>query len=116
MHELGLAESIVQIARKQVELYSARRVNSITLLIGDAVAVEPDSLRFGFEVIAQSVPELLQAALVIRGAPHRGRCRTCSTEFEIVDYSAWCPACGAVSVDVISGNEFQVLEMDIEQD
>ena len=114
MHELALAEGIVGIAQRQIEIYSAWRVNSIKVLIGDAVAVDPGSLRFGFEVMAKSIPELEGAVLEIQNAPHRGRCRVCGDEFAIVDYIASCPACGSSSVDIISGTEFQVLEMDID--
>ena len=116
MHELGLAEGIVQIARQQIELHGARRVNAIKLLIGDAVAVDPEALRFGFEVVAESIPELRGAVLEIETAPYRARCRSCSSQFDVVDFSAWCPVCGAASVDIISGNEFHVLEMDVDQD
>ena len=38
----------------------------------------------------------------------------CGDEFAVVDYIASCPACGSSSVDIISGTEFQVLEMDID--
>lgn len=116
MHELGLAEGIIRIAQEQAEVHGARHVNTIKILIGDAVAVDPGSLRFGFEVLTESIPELKHTVLEIEGVRHRGRCRDCAAEFEIVDFSAWCPACGSPSMDVISGNEFQVLEMDIDQD
>lgn len=116
MHELGLAEGIVQIARQQIEVHGASHVNAIKLLIGDAVAVDPEALRFGFEVVVETIPELRGAVLEIETAPYRGQCRSCSARFDIVDFSAWCPVCGAPSVDIISGNEFHVLDMDIDLD
>ena len=54
--------------------------------------------------------------LEIENVPHRGRCQVCAAEFAIVDFSAWCPSCGTFAVDILSGNEFQVHEMDIDQD
>jgi hydrogenase nickel incorporation protein HypA/HybF len=116
VHELGLAENIAQIARRQLELHGARRVNVIRILIGDAVAVDPAALQFGFEITVESDPELEHAVLEIEHVPHRARCRACTSEYTIVDFDASCPQCGTYSVDVISGNEFQVLEMDIDQD
>jgi hydrogenase nickel incorporation protein HypA/HybF len=116
VHELGLAENIIRIAVDQIERHGARRATAIKLRVGDAVAVDPEALSFGFEVMTETVPELRHARLEFERVPHRGRCRDCSAEFEIVEFAAWCPACGGMAVDVISGNEFEVLEMDIEQD
>jgi hydrogenase nickel incorporation protein HypA/HybF len=116
VQELALAEGIVDIAQRQIVIHRARRVNSIKVLIGDAVAVEPSSLRFGFEVMAASIPQLKSAVLEIQSVPHCGKCRECEAEFAILDYDARCPTCGAIAVDVISGTEFQVLEMDIDDE
>ncbi len=116
VHELALAEGIVDIAQKQIEIYGARRVNSIKVLIGEAVAVDPSSLRFGFEVMVESIPKLRDAVLDIEIVPHRGRCKLCQSDFVIHDFDANCPNCGTLAVDIVSGTEFQVQEMEIDDE
>jgi hydrogenase nickel incorporation protein HypA/HybF len=115
MHELALAQSLIDVARRQAALHHARRVNSLHLIIGEAMAVDPSSLRFCFDLLAAESPEMAGAALLIEETPHRGRCRRCGAEFAIAEFSAQCPACGAWETEVISGAEFQLQGMDIDE-
>ena len=114
MHELAIAESIVQGVTEQAQKCQAQRVTSVRVQIGDAAGVVNDSLAFSFEMIATMEPLLNGAQLVIERVPHRARCRRCQREFEVLRYVAQCPACETWEADIISGTELRVLDMEIE--
>jgi len=108
MHELALAESIVDAVMERV---GDARVVTVRLRVGRLAAVLPDSLRFCFDVCAQGTP-LEGAALTIVDAPGRGACRACGAEIEIGDLLARCP-CGSARVEVIGGEELQLEAVEV---
>ncbi len=114
MHELSIAQSIVEVVETKATENRASQVNSVRLLIGDGSGIATESLTFCFEMIASMEPLLTGARLLIDTVPHRARCRACATEFTIPDFVARCPACQQWDTEVISGTELQILEMEFD--
>ena len=48
MHELSIAQSIVEMVRKHLPAGEMRGVKSVTLKVGDRAGVAPESLEFCF--------------------------------------------------------------------
>ncbi|MEO8970454.1 MAG: hydrogenase maturation nickel metallochaperone HypA [Ktedonobacteraceae bacterium] len=114
MHELSIAQSIVDVVETRAAECNATRVKHVKLRIGEANGIVNDSLTFCFEMVASSNPTLAGAQLVIDSVPHRARCQHCDEEFAVANFIAQCPTCQEWSREIISGTEFQVLEMEIE--
>ncbi len=114
MHELSIAQSIVEVVEAKAAEHQARQVNSVRLLIGDGSGIAVDSLSFCFEMIASMEPLLTGAILLVDKVPHRARCRGCAGEFTIADFIVQCPACQQWDSEVISGTELQILEMEFD--
>ncbi len=114
MHELSIAQSIIDAVESRATGCGATRVKSVRLKIGEASGVVADSLAFCFEMLASLDPVLVGARLLIDTVPHRACCPHCDKEFAIVNYVARCPTCQEWSSEVISGTELQVLDMEIE--
>jgi len=114
MHELSIAQSIVDVVEARAAECNATRVKDVRLRIGEANAVVTDSLTFCFEMLASLDPILTGAKLLIDIVPHRARCCHCDREFTIVNFVAQCPTCGEWSSEIVSGTELQILEMEIE--
>ena len=114
MHELAIAQSIVDAVETRATECSATRVKGVRLKIGEASGVVPDSLTFCFEMLASLDPILSGAQLVINSVPHLARCRHCEKEFAIKNFIAQCPMCQEWSNEIISGTELQILDMEIE--
>ncbi len=114
MHELSIAQSIVEVVEVKAAENQASQVNTVRLLIGEGSGIAVESLAFCFEMVASLEPLLAGAKLLIERAPHRARCRACANEFTISDFVARCPACQEWDSEVISGTELQILEMEFE--
>lgn len=113
MHELALAQSIVDVVEQHASACQAARVKLVRLRVGEASGVVADALTYSFEILANFSPLLEGARLTIESMPHRARCKQCEREFAVQNCIPRCPHCGEWSADILSGTECQILEMEI---
>ena len=112
MHELSVAQSIVEIIQRHVPQSDWERVRVVRLKIGAAAGVVPESLEFSFEAITA---ELLfnHARLEIESVPFRVLCNRCHTTAENEFGFALCSSCGSPDTKILSGSELHVTEIEI---
>lgn len=114
MHELSIAQSIAEAVEVKAIECDAARVRRVRLRIGEASGIVTDSLAFCFEMVASLRPVLVGARLSIDRVPHRAFCRHCAREFAVMNFVARCPTCEEWCAEVVSGNELEILDMEIE--
>ena len=108
MHELAIAESVVA----SVLAHSGeRRVSVVRLRVGRLSGVVPDALGFCFELATAGTP-LEWATLEILEEEGRAHCRTCATDFSLLDPFPLCD-CGSADVEVLSGRELRVTSVEV---
>lgn len=84
----------------------------MTLKLGDFTRIVPESLLFCFEVAARGT--VAQGAkLKIETVPVRCRCAACGEGFGAGRYVVLCPNCGKSGVELTSGNELDVVEVEL---
>ncbi len=110
MHELSIAQSILEIVRQH--LPEGERVREVQLQVGQLAGVVPESLEFCFEVVAAGTA-IEGARLVIQRDPVRASCRECSQEFAVEQSAFVCPACGSGNLQVTSGTELRVIQIEL---
>ncbi len=110
MHELGITENIMEIVLQHAQ---GRRINQITLEIGQLTAILPDSIEFCFEACRQDTP-LAATTLKIIEVPGVARCRQCQAEFAIAQPFGICE-CGSIDLEFIQGQELQIKELEMEE-
>ena len=114
MHELSIAQNIVEIVRQYVAADALTGVRSVRLRVGRLSGVVPDSLEFSFSAIVAGTP-LESSRLDIEHVPTRCRCVACTKDFEASDFVFLCPVCGGADVEVISGSDLQVVDIELEE-
>ena len=114
MHELSIAEAVVEIAARHAD---GRPVRAVELRVGHLRQVVPSALAFAFELVAQGTP-LEGAELRMDEVPAAGSCRTCGAQTPLPDFPLCCRHCGGFDVEVTSGEELLVdsLELGDEMD
>jgi hydrogenase nickel incorporation protein HypA/HybF len=113
LHELGITQSIVEIAERTARAQGARRILSVTVQIGALSGVLPDAVEFCFEACSRAT--LLEGCqLIIDQVPGRGRCRECGGETELDTLTLACPACGAFGLERLQGDELRITEVEID--
>jgi hydrogenase nickel incorporation protein HypA/HybF len=110
MHELAITESMIAAVAERV---GPARVARVRLQVGTLAGVVPEALRFCFDVCARGTI-LEGAALEIDEIPGRGRCRRCGAEIAMASFVDGCCACGSVELDLISGQELRIKNVETE--
>ena len=96
MHEMSIAQSILDIALEEIAKQGCDRLDLIRVECGALAGVVPDSLQFCFEALVQGGPHAA-ARLELVTIPLLLRCSTCGQTFGGEGQEAlWqpCPACG----------------------
>ena len=112
MHEMSLCENIREIIQEQAQESGFTKVNRIWLEVGQLSCVEPDALRFGFDVVMRgSVAD--GATLEITSPPAKARCAACHAMAVVQQRYEPCPQCGAGPMEMIQGEELKISKMEV---
>jgi hydrogenase nickel incorporation protein HypA/HybF len=115
MHELSLAQSILEIVQQAVPPERDARASTVRLRIGELAGVVEDSLTFCFDAITRGT-RLEGSRLAIEHIPTQADCRTCGARGVIVPTEFRCPSCGGTEIVLVSGRELQVVEVELPED
>ena len=115
MHELAIANSIVNTVLEEAKKHNSKSVLAVGLRIGALTDIVPDALEFGFTAI--TIGTLLEGSeLKIEQVPVKGECESCGESFEVQGLCFVCPACGAADVTVIQGQELDIAYIEVSDD
>lgn len=113
MHEMSIAESVLQIIEDTARAEGYARVKAVWLEIGQLAAVEKESLRFCFDVVARdSIAR--DARLEITETAGQGWCMECACNVAVTSRHEPCPCCGSFQIEVTGGDEMRVKELEVE--
>ncbi len=114
MHELGIANSVLEAVKTEVARYPGTFPCKVGIRVGELAAIDQESLRFCFEAITRET-EFESLALEIEVCPRRHRCINCKHEFAVVDYNFRCPQCASLETEHISGDELELAFVEVEE-
>ena len=114
MHEMGIVQNIMDIVEQQAKMHKATKIVSVALEFGMLTAVQPDAVRFAFEVLSNGgMAE--GARLDITIIPIKVRCLECGKETVMEDYQPFCPACSSAGIQIIEGrDEMRIVSLEID--
>ena len=113
MHEMSLAEGVLQLVEETAQREKAQRVKLVVLEIGRLSSVEPEALKFCFEAVTHgSIAH--GATLEILDVPGAGWCMPCGETVPMTESYGACPKCGSHQVQPTDGTEMRVKEIEIE--
>lgn len=113
MHELGIAQSILERVQQETAQRSGARAIKVGVRIGELSGVDPDALSFGFEVLVKGTP-LEGLTLEIDYRKRMQRCSQCSREYESSMLFSVCPGCGSLETACIAGDELDIVFIELE--
>jgi hydrogenase nickel incorporation protein HypA/HybF len=113
MHEMALCEGVVGLVEDAARKHAFTRVRSIILEIGVLGHVAPEAMLFCFEAVSHgTIAE--GATLVIERTPGAGWCLDCGKTVALQERFGACPDCGRHHVQMTSGDELRVRELEVE--
>lgn len=113
MHEMSIAQSVLEIVNDTLQQNPGSKLKKVVVKVGELVAVVPDSLQFCYQALTADTP-LQGSELVIEVIPVAAYCQDCGKEFKIDSFFFVCPHCESTNVKVLSGQELQVSELEVE--
>lgn len=113
MHEMSIAEALLDGIREESAKYPGATVRSVRVRIGTLRLVVPEMLDFAFTA-ATSDTELAGCRLEIETQAAEARCDVCSLQFPVDDNWFECPRCHSARAELIGGNELHLVGLDVE--
>lgn len=113
MHELSVAESMLEIALRHGASSGARRITDLHLVIGQLSSIMDDSVQFYWEMIAENT--IAEGSILhFNRVPIELFCLDCQTAFSPNEDNFACPICCGLRVKVVGGEEFFLESIQIE--
>ncbi|MDD2878668.1 MAG: hydrogenase maturation nickel metallochaperone HypA [Acidiphilium sp.] len=113
MHEMSIAESLVELIEEAGRNQRFLRVRQIRVKLGALGHVEPEALRFCFDAVSQgTIAE--SAELDLEMVAGEGWCASCSRTVPISERYDLCPVCGQDHVRMTAGDELRLAELEVE--
>ena len=112
MHELSVAESILDIVKENTSDVLPSKVKRVKVRLGELAGVVADSLEFSFTAITAGT-SLEKCSLEVEKVGIVVKCGDCGLESPLERFAFKCPTCGGDHVEVISGDDLQVVEREI---
>lgn len=113
MHEMGIAQNIVEIAVEAAKKEGASKVTRINLIAGELRGIVPMQLTFCFGIVAKDTIAA-GAYLDIEEVPVSGHCKNCNSDFSVEEYEYVCPKCGSPNIELTGGTELRIKDIEVE--
>lgn len=112
MHEVALCEHLLGLLEDAARNHAFQRVTRIRLAIGQFACVDPEALRFAFDVVRRNT--LAERAEVeIDQPPGLVWCGDCAREVAVPSRVAPCPVCGGWALSPRGGDDLKLLELEV---
>jgi len=113
MHELSLAQNIIDIVREEMQKNHVNTLSSLRLAVGKMSGVVPEALTLCLKIITQD-SDLQGITVNMDIIPLRYACPSCKNEFEIDHFTPDCPTCQSPDITIVSGRELSIVEMEVD--
>ena len=112
MHEMSLAEGVLQLIEDAAHQQEFAKVTAVWLEIGQLSGGEVEAMEFCFEaVMRDSIAD--GARLEIIALPGIGWCMQCAMTVPMTEVFGECPQCGSHQMQVTGGTEMRVKELEV---
>ena len=113
MHELSLAEAMLDIIKDQAKQENFSKVTNVVLEIGTLSHVEADAMCFCFDaVVAETLAE--GSRLEIERIPAKGKCLNCKKNSSMKTLYDPCEYCGEFGLELIEGNQLRIRHLEVQ--
>ena len=114
MHEVGIANSILEAVQAEIGLHPGKVPLTIAVRIGAFAAIDPQALHFSFEALTRDTP-WKSLRLDIEVCPPRYFCPGCTFDFSASQFDPRCPKCGRENTRSRSGDQLELVYLEMEE-
>ena len=114
MHEFAVTKSILAIVLEKAREVKAGKITKIDLLVGRLTGYIPEQIQLQFDILCRNT-EAAGASLIFHQPPAKLNCRKCGLGYTSDSSIIMCPECHTMEIDIISGTELYVENMEVEE-
>jgi len=114
MHELGVVKHVMKTLEDVAAENKVTRIASVTLQIGEVSGIVNEQLADCWDWFSEKTELFKGSELKIETMPAVTYCENCKQEYETVKYGRTCPHCGSGETYLLTGNQFEIKEIDAE--
>ncbi len=116
MHELGIVFHIIRSVEEVGCQNGVKRVNAVTLELGEVSGVLEDYLQDCWNWAAAKSEMLRGARLQVEIIPAKTLCEDCGLVYPTVAHGRTCPGCGSGHTHLIQGNETLIRDITVPEE
>ena len=113
MHELSIAQALIEQVEEVAARENAKRVERITIAVGSLSGVDSDSLRYLFPLVRDGTVAS-HAVLIVEEVDARVKCLDCGREATAELPCPACAACGSNRIALVAGRELNIKSIEME--
>jgi hydrogenase nickel incorporation protein HypA/HybF len=112
MHELSIAQSLLEAVCAEAERRPGSRVIKVGLRVGELAGVNAEALTFCFEALVRGT-EMAPLTLEIEPGSRRQRCLACGHTFAAASGCLACPQCHFAETEFMGGDELEMVYLEV---
>lgn len=110
MHEVSIAEGILDIVERTARSNAISRVKTVRIAVGELAGIDIDALQFAWASVRKGGPAE-KAQLLIERPSGEAWCMDCCKTVPLKRYGDPCPLCGGYKLTATGGTEMRVLDL-----
>ena len=116
MHEVGIMEGALDMARRLMEKRGGNRLRRVHMTIGSLSGVVPEALQSAFLApqLQSRTHTAQDAALDVAWVEAVCRCDACRADFSFTEHGYICPGCGEPALAILRGRELELTRVEWE--
>ncbi len=112
MHELSTIYYVIDTVEKLMTENDLKKVGSITLEVGEVSGIIPEYLTDFWQYARKKTEHFQETELKITEIKAVTYCQSCQKTYATMQYGKQCPYCGSGSTFLITGNEYNIKEIE----
>ena len=113
MHELSIAQGIMQIVETERKKHGFQTVSVIHLRAGALSGIDQQALQFAFEVVREGTCAA-EATIDLEAEQRELRCRKCGATVEADSGPTACPECGSIDLSLEASMALNIVSLEVD--
>ncbi|MBN2473516.1 MAG: hydrogenase maturation nickel metallochaperone HypA [Pirellulales bacterium] len=113
MHELSLAQNIMEIVEAERAEHGFERVHEIRLKVGALSGIDPQALELAFEAVREDTCAA-EATIEIDAEPRVVTCRRCGATMDADPGPVACGSCGSTDLDLQGSTGLDIVSLEVD--
>ena len=116
MHEMGIILHLAKTLEETAEQEQIKKITRVTLEVGEVSGIIPEYLRDFWEYARAKTEHFQKTELKIEELKAVTYCQNCGKTYPTMQYGKTCPYCSSGNTFLVTGNEYNIKEIEAENE